>query len=258
MRRTLLASAVFSVLTFALVFATPARAADFTFTAGSAGTGHAGSASFTYLGGTNLQIVLTNTGGDVLVPSDVITALFFNCSCGTLSPVSATLTSGSTVFFDADGQPAGGNVGGEWAFGAGLTGPGTATMGISSAGFDLFGQANFNGPNLDGPTAVGGLNYGLLSTTDNTASGNSAVTGQFPYVKSSVTFVLSGYTGGTVTSNTFSNISFQYGTSLTEPNLGGGSGGGSGQTLVPEPTSMLLFGSGLALTAYRTRRNKRR
>jgi len=250
----MLLSTICSCVAIVLISATSAQAADFTFTVGTAGTGRAGKIEFTNLGGNNLQVVLTNIGGDVLAPVDVLTAVFFNCSCGTLTPVSATLTAGSTVFFDS--APAGGNVGGEWGYGAGLAGPGGATRGISSAGFGLFGDANFGGPNLDGPDGLNGLNYGLLSSSDDTSTGNAAVTGNFPYIKSSVTFVLSGYTGGTVTSNTFSNLSFQYGTALDEPNIGGGTGGGSGQNLVPEPTSLLLFGSGLAMTAYRARRKK--
>jgi hypothetical protein len=68
----------------------------------------------------------------------------------------------------------------------------------------------------------------------------------------------------TCTNATFSNVTFQYGTSSTEPSFGGGTGTGqntgtgtaTGQNLVPEPTSLLLFGSGLAATAYRARRKK--
>jgi hypothetical protein len=38
---------------------------------------------------------------------------------------------------------------------------------------------------------------------------------------------------------------------------GAGSGGSSGQPLVPEPTSLLLFGSGLSMAAYRARRARK-
>jgi hypothetical protein len=38
---------------------------------------------------------------------------------------------------------------------------------------------------------------------------------------------------------------------------GTGAGGGTGQPLVPEPTSLLLFGSGLTMAAYRARRARK-
>jgi hypothetical protein len=171
----------------------------------------AASANFENLGGGTLKITLTNTSlADVLVPADVLTAVFFNIGGNpTLTPVSAVLGAGSTVWFDAQGQPVGGNVGGEWAYAAGFSQFG-ANRGISSSGFGLFGGANFNGPDLDDPAAVNGLNYGLLSAGDNTTTGNSPVTGDIPLVKNSVVFTLTGLTGAL----TVTNVTFQYGTSL--------------------------------------------
>ena len=137
----------------------------------------AAQADFTVAGNT-LTVVLTNTStADVLVPADLLTAVFFDITGyppASFSPVSAMLSGGSTVFFGPDG---GGNVGGEWVFASGLSGaPDNATLGISSAGFGLFGAGNFNGPNLEGANGVNGLNYGLLSAGDNTTTGNAAVT----------------------------------------------------------------------------------
>ncbi len=199
----------------ALLLIAPSARADVTFT-GSSGS-LAASAVFGIVG-SSLTVTLTNTStADVLVPADVLTALFFDIPSGvTLTPGSALLGSGSTVHFGPDG---GGNVGGEWAYGAGLSGaPGGATRGISSAGFGLFGDGNFGGSNLQDPAAVDGLQYGLTSAGDNLANGNAAVTGGNALIQNSVVFTLSGLPDG-FTLGDVSNVSFQYGTALTEPNV---------------------------------------
>ena len=200
----------------------------------------AAQAEFTVSGNT-LTVVLTNTSiADVLVPADLLTAVFFDIAGyppATFSPVSALLSGGSTVFFGPDG---GGNVGGEWAFGSGFSGaPDNATLGISSAGFGLFGDANFNGPNLAGPGAVNGPNFGLLSAGDNTTTGNAMVTGASPLIKNQVTFTLTGSAPFLETDIT--NVSFQYGTSLSEPYIPTNGNPPHG----PEPSTMLLLGVGI-------------
>ena len=207
------------------------------------------SATFDVVGG-KLQITLANTSlADVTTPTGgggILTALFFDLAPTTiLTPVSATLGSGSTVFFGPNG---GGNVGGEWAYKRGLSGaPGNAGLGTSSSGFGLFGQANFNGANLQGPTAVDGLQYGITSAGDNTANGNAAVTGQFALIKSSVVFTLSGNPAfTTINDYTISNLSFQYGTDLLlDPNVIA--------TPVPEPTAGVLLVAGMLLLAAKRR-----
>jgi hypothetical protein len=207
----------------------------------------AASATFSFVG-SNLQVVLANTStADVLVPSNVLTAVFFNVAGNpTLGSVSAVLSAGSTVFFDS--APAGGVVGGEWAYGNSLAGaPGGANQGISSSGFGLFGAATFPGSGLDPPAAVDGLNYGITSANDNPATGNAAVTGGFPLIKNSVTFTLSGLPTGFNLAD-ISNVSFQYGTALTEPNV----------QSVPIPPTALLLGSGLlGIIALGGRRRKK-
>jgi hypothetical protein len=250
---------LFMALLGILVAATPVMADSFTLNSGnnthtvSVASGNlAASAAFTLNTGTGiLTVVLTNTSAsDVLVPADVLTAFFFGVSGNiTLTPVSALLSGGSTVFFGANG---GGNVGGEWAYGNSLVGaPGGLNQGFSSAGFGLFGDGNFNGSDLDPPGAVNGLNFGITSAGDNTATGNAAVTGGFPLIKNQVTFTLSG-AGSSLSVN---GAAFQYGTSLTEPCIGDC----GPLQLAPEPSSLILLGSGLTgLALLKRKRAKAR
>lgn len=192
--------------------------------------------------GANLIVTLSNVGGDVLVPADVLTAVFWDVSgpALTLTQVSAVLENGSSVVFDPDGQPAGGVVGGEWAYANGLAGPRGSAYGISSSGFGLFGNANFPGSNLEGPTAVNGMQYGLLSNSDNLATGNSPVTGANAFIKHSVVFTLSGLPQNFDPSASIRNVNFQYGTALTEPNVP-----------TPGSTTLALLGAGLMMRRRR-------
>lgn len=194
----------------------------------------AASATFTQ-SGDQLTIVLTNTSNyDVVAPSQILTALLFTYSGPTLTPVSATA---GTVLFGTSG-----NVGGEWQY--------LASNGISSSGFNVFGQANFNGPNLQGPTALDGVQYGITSAGDNPAIGNTPVTGTNALIQNSATFILSGlgsFTGDL--GSLFADLSFQYGTDLSEPNI---------PPSVPEPGTLLLLGGGLlSLAVFGKRRMNR-
>ena len=225
-----------------LLTAVSVSATPITFT-GSSGS-LAASANFSVVGG-NLQVILTNTSSaDVLVSSEVLTAVFFTVAGNpALAPVSALLSGGSTVIYGP--QPAGGNVGGEWAYANGLAGaPGGADEGISSSGFGLFGPPNlFPGPDLDPPASPNGVNYGLLSAGDNSATGNAGVTGS-PLINNQVTFMLAGLAVGFDPATGITTVSFQYGTALTETNVPGVPGP------IPEPTTILLLGSGLSGLAW--------
>jgi PEP-CTERM motif len=223
-------------------WAAQAQAAPIVFT-GTSGT-LAAEASFDITAAGLLEVTLTNTSlVDVLIPTQVLTALFFDITgVGALTPLSALLGGGDTVFFDS--QPAGGIVGGEWAYGSGLAAPGGATEGISSAGFGLFGGSNFAGPDLDNPLAINGLNYGITSAGDSSATGNAQVTGNVPLIQNSVVFTLGGLPAGFSLIGHIENVSFQYGTALNEPNID-----------VPEPASLSLLGLGLvAAFGYRRKR----
>lgn len=232
--------------------AASAQAAPISFSASSGTLG--AKVTFNVVAG-NLTVLLENVGGDALVPADALSAVFFDINgVGALTPVSAVLAPGATVVNDS--APAGGVVGGEWAYASGLAAPGSATEGISSSGFGLFGNANFPGANLDGPTAVNGMNYGLLSWSDNFATGNPQVTaGGNPFVKGGVLFTLSGVPVGFDPSATgkISHVVFQYGTGLNEPCLFG-TPDNPDLPDVPEPTSLTLLGAGLTMVARRIRR----
>jgi len=196
----------------------------------------------------NLRITLINTSSaDVAVPSEVLTAVFFNLPGDPiLTPTSALVGPGGTVLFGSAAP--GGVVGGEWAYAMGLSGaPGGARQGVSSVGLGLFGPHDlFPGVNLAGPDSPDGLQYGITSAGDDPTLGNQAVTGHFPLIRNSVIFTLSGLPEGFSLSG-ISNVTFQYGTDLAEPSF---------SIHTPEPGSVVLALIGFALLFGGTLRRK--
>lgn len=196
--------------------------------------------------GSSLIVTLANTAPPehfAAVPADVLQAIYFDIA-GTpaLTPVSALLAPGS-IAINAS-QPAGGNVGGEWAYAAGLVGaPHDAAYGISAAGHGFFGAANFNGPDLDPPVAVNGMNYGIVSGIASNANPQLSGNRANPLIQNAVVFTLD-LGNQQLSARDISNVSFQYGTSLTDPNI---------TPIVPEPMTLSLMALGIAGLALRKR-----
>ena len=261
--RVKLSAVILGLSSFTLVavsHVSQADAAAVTFT-GSDSFGRAASATFD-TSGTNFLVRLTNTSSaDVLVPTDVLTGVFFNLSGDpTLGRTSAVLASGSTVFYDSDGQPAGGVVGGEWAYNADVTSallPGV-NQGISATGLDIFGPSNrFAGANLADNENVGGLDYGILSAGDNSATGNGGVRRSGGLIRNSVVFTLSGLPTSFNPLTSVRNVFFQYGTNLSEPRIAGTATSNPNSQSVPEPSTMAgLLLTGLAVVRSRSKRKQ--
>lgn len=222
-----------------LLVATSAANAGVSFT-GSAGN-LAATVEFEQFG-TQLLVRLTNTSTfDVLVPADLLSGVFFDVS-GSVPGITrgtARVAAGSSVLVAGTGAAgavgANGNVGGEWAALSNLSGaPGNARIGISASGLNLFGPGDRfdTSQNLQGPPSPDGMQYGIVSAGDVITTANGGLSGE-NVIKNSVVFTFNNLPLNFDFSR-IRNVSFQYGTSLTDPNYTG--------TLVPTPASIALFG----------------
>lgn len=193
-------------------------------------------AIFSISGGTMTVTLENSASSDVLVPPDVLTGLFFNVngSPALSTPSSALIAPGSSIVYGPDTPPANpDDIGGEWAYKQGISytvNSQTFTFGygLSTAGLGVFGSGDvINGNDRNSSAAPDGLDYGLLSAGDNTATGNTGVTKQ-ALIKNAVVFT---FTGVTFTEDDIdqsdNGFHFQYGTALTEP--------GGGRNIIPEP-----------------------
>lgn len=201
-----------AVLLFAALLAPRARANQITFSStGTNSLGNPISASAVFDTSTAgvLQVVLTNTYGTQIHAggADVLTGLYFNVSPGvTLTPYSATLTSGSTML---PGTANASNIPTEWAYFAaptGVSGVPTGDLAIGSTGLVAGTNTDFTGTYHGSSGYLGGPGYGVLGNVDDVYGGFS------PLEATSVTFKLN-YTGS-ITS--VDGVAFLYGTSSGE------------------------------------------
>ena len=208
------------------------------------GDGNALSASATFsVVGSDLFVTLQNTGAAASQPGDVLTAIFFSVNGNAaFTPVSATLTSGSSLY---NSGAESGSIGGNWQYLTPISGAHGATSGISTTGLNIFGPSG----NFGTPTAMlDGVGFGLVNGV--AANANGGVKPR-ELVNNGLVFDLSLPAGFTLTD--VSDVSFQYGTSSEEINLPGGGGPG-----VPDASSTLaLLGPALiGLGLLRSRLNK--
>jgi hypothetical protein len=252
--RTLLMAATALILT-----APPSQAALFTGSGVWNSQSHSASVDFSIVAG-QLQVLLINTStADASEPADMLTGVFFNiASDPAFTSISAVLGTGSTVVNGS--TPADGVVGGEWAYLNNLSGaPHGANQGISSSGLGLFGGPTFPGSDLAGPPggAVDGLQYGITSAGDDPTTNNGGAS--VPLIKNAVKFTLGNVPLNFDPAAFITDVSFQYGTGLAEPNITAsctscGPGGGGSNVGVPEPASLALLASGVLMLLMRRKR----
>jgi hypothetical protein len=239
-----------------------ANAATMTFlgtgtNSASGGTSNALSASVVFddslISQGKLKVTLTNTGPGASVPSDVLTAIFWDISdnptgLSLLSAKAPTVIKNRQTSANVDLKALD-----EWKLPNTGNGskdlPGiTQNYGIGTAGLGIF-------------QGTGGkqMAYGIITGYDTNANSQLVGTKAETYVKDSANFVLSGLATN-FDLKKINNVRFQYGTNLSEPSITKSQGTyytpPPPVKRVPEPTTTAALGL-LAVSAVKILKKKR-
>ena len=240
--------------------------------------------------GNVLTVTLQNRSDAAQGGSDLLGAVYFNITGNpTLTTGTATAEdvlygstarakSGNTSYTYGDGTTIGtaiktyidtGNVAPEWAYVGGLNktlpSPGnvilypasssvTVQYGISSVGLGWFPSANRfdTSIDLDNPPEPDGSNFAIMSNAGIGSKGQGLVND--PLIQDTATFT---FTLASPNAVTITDVWFQFGTGLTEPQLVGYVPGfGDNPPVVPEPVTMAGVCLGLCGLAGYVRRRR--
>lgn len=250
-RNALIPIIVFSVLFAANAYAMPILKGDSTdgFTWTKSDSEGRSAKAVVSTNGSTLEILLSNEAAATTVPNTVLTGLFFDVEGITLSSPHVTVASGSSAVSLVSAYHIANDLSKDLLHGTNLDGEygyrhpinsingGLGDYGIAATGFDpeLGAPAGWDGFGVPSiidasmsypPNGLGVSEWGLVNG-DLSGLKTSAIDS---YVKNAV--VISFDFTGTFDSNTFKQMNFLYGTSYEG-------------TPVPEPATMLLFGTGL-------------
>lgn len=210
----------------------------------------------------NLELIVTlsNLGtADPQSPADILTGVFFNIAGDPhLTPVSATVGSGSTVIGHRMPLGFNGNIGGEWAYKNDLPyigANGKDNEGISSTKLSWFNKKDlFPGGKIKGTSPLSGAQFGITTLNDLMSNDQGGIKNK-ALVQNTVVFVFDGLPSNfTLNDISASSVNFQYGTSIKK----GLDVSGLMVAQIPEPSVLSLVAVGLFGTLALIRARARR